>query len=42
MTSTRLPEDGYVRLRQSLGDPKAAPPALPSSLDEALAGDKFE
>lgn len=26
MTSTRLPEDGYVRLRQSLGDPKAAPP----------------
>ena len=26
MTSNRLPEYGYVRLRQILGDPKADPP----------------
>lgn len=26
MTSNRLPEYGYVRLRQILGDPKSDPP----------------
>jgi hypothetical protein len=26
MTSNRLPEYGYIRLRQILGDPKADPP----------------